>query len=311
MGSEKLQTPALATTSWELELIRARLSRVAIAGAGGYTRSSIVNALLATPEKYEVTALTRPESVTTLSGIDVVISCMTILQMQEEFALIEASKAAGVGRYVPSFFGPCSPPRGVLMPVEMKGKMLDHVRSLYLPYTVIDIGWWYQLFLPSLPSGTIKVQRETSIARIIGDGNTPWALTDNRDIGKFVAKMIADPRILNKPNEVWEIFEKVSGESVPREYVTKEELHKNIKEGQAAIAENPMDVSVMLPLVTAQYRDLLGVQGFNTPEYAKYLGYLDARELYPDLVLMPFEEYVKDAFYGRTKAGYSSFSSLS
>lgn len=55
----------------------------------------------------------------TLSGIDIVISCMTILQTQEEFALIEASKAAGVGRYVPSFFGPCSAPRGAVQSVDI------------------------------------------------------------------------------------------------------------------------------------------------------------------------------------------------
>lgn len=107
--------------------------------------------------------------------------------------------------------------------------MLDHVKLLYLPYTVIDIGWWYQLSHPSLPSGEIKVQAEYSITRIIGDGNTRWALTDNRDIGKIVAKVIADPRTLNKSvfgygevhtqNHLWEILEKVSGESVPREYV--------------------------------------------------------------------------------------------
>lgn len=87
--------------------------------------------------------------------------------------------------------------------------------------------------------------------------------------------------------------------------MTKEELHKTIQESQAGIAENPMDPALMLPLIGAQYRDVLGVRELNTPEYAKYLGYLDARELYPDLVFIPFEEYVKDAFYGRTKAGYS------
>lgn len=107
--------------------------------------------------------------------------------------------------------------------------MLDHVKSLYLPYTAIDIGWWYQLSLPSLPSGKIKVQAEYSVTKIIGDGNTPWALTDVRDIGKFVAKIIADPGTLNKlvfgygeihtQNEMWKILEKVSEESVPREYV--------------------------------------------------------------------------------------------
>lgn len=42
----------------------------------------------------------------------------------------------------------------------------------------------------------------------------------------------------------------------------------------------------------AEYRNLLGIRGENTPEYARYLGYLDARELYPDVELTSFENYV-------------------
>lgn len=61
----------------------------------------------------------------TLIGMDVVISCLTLLQLKEELNLVEAARAAGVGRYVPSFFGPCCPPRGVMLLREM-------VRSLPL-----------------------------------------------------------------------------------------------------------------------------------------------------------------------------------
>ena len=50
-----------------------------------------------------------------LEGVDVVISCMTLIQLKEELALVTAAKGAGVGRYVPSFFGPCCPPRGVML----------------------------------------------------------------------------------------------------------------------------------------------------------------------------------------------------
>lgn len=34
-------------------------------------------------------------------------------------------------------------------------------------------------------------------------------------------------------------------------------------------------------MITNQYLDSWGLRGHNTPEYAKYLGYLDVRELYP------------------------------
>ena len=73
---------------------------------------------------------------------------------------------------------------------------------------------------------------EYSAVEIVGDGNMPWALTDNRDIGKYVAKIIADPRTINKhvfaygrmwtQNEVWNLLEKISGESIPRKYVCRD-----------------------------------------------------------------------------------------
>ncbi|RSL68095.1 hypothetical protein CEP53_002714 [Fusarium sp. AF-6] len=120
--------------------------------------------------RYEVTALARPESidkpeyikyaengviitpvelkssdllVQALVGMDVVISCMSLQQLDQEMALIEAAHAAGVGRYVPSWFGPCCPPRGVMLLRDTKEDILDYIKRLYLLYTAIDVGWWY------------------------------------------------------------------------------------------------------------------------------------------------------------------------
>lgn len=64
---------------------------------------------------------------------------------------------------------------------------------------------------------------------IIGDGETPTAITDLRDIGRYVARVIADPRTLNKmvfayntvktPNEIYSTLEELSGEKIERKYV--------------------------------------------------------------------------------------------
>ncbi|KAH8886018.1 NAD(P)-binding protein [Thozetella sp. PMI_491] len=316
-------------------------TRVAIAGASGVTGSSIMNALLAVPERFEVTALARPASleksqyiefakrgaivkaielqepsdplVQALIGIDVVISCMTLRALQEEMALITAADKASVGRYVPSFFAPCCPPRGVMLAREMKEGILDHIKTLYLPYTAIDVGWWYQLSLPPLPSGKIQPKMEYSTTQIIGDGDLPWALTDNRDIGKYVARIVTDPRTLNKmvfaysevwtQNEVWDALERVTGETIPREYISKEELLQIIWHGRAGT--NSPGRPPMANLAVAQYRNLLGIRGDNTPEHARYLGYLDVKELYPDIKATPLETYIEDAFEGRVKTVYS------
>lgn len=64
---------------------------------------------------------------------------------------------------------------------------------------------------------------------IVGDGNKPTALTDLRDIGRYVAKIIVDDRTLNKmvfayntvmtQNQIYDLMEKVSGDEVVRNYV--------------------------------------------------------------------------------------------
>jgi hypothetical protein len=111
-----------------------------------------------------------------------------------------------------------------------KENILDRIKSLYLPYTVIDVGWWYQLSLPPLPSGKIETKFDYSTTEIVGTGDVEWALTDNRDIGRYVARIITDSRTLNKSvfaygeiwtqNSVWNTLERLSGETVPRKYVS-------------------------------------------------------------------------------------------
>lgn len=67
---------------------------------------------------------------------------------------------------------------------------------------------------------------------IAGDGNTPYALTDIGDIGMYTARIIADPRTLNRmvfayneiktQNQVYDLIEKLSGEKVERNHVCPE-----------------------------------------------------------------------------------------
>jgi hypothetical protein len=47
------------------------------------------------------------------------------------------------------------------------------------------------------------------------------------------------------------------------------------------------------------------IRGDNVSERAKYLGYLDARELYPDVEPTPLETLIQDMLEGRTKVIYS------
>ena len=61
-------------------------------------------------------------------------------------------------------------------------------------------------------------------------------------------------------------------------------------------------------VVFPEYQRSWGVRGDNTPENAAYLGFLDARELYPDFVPKGVEEFVREALESGGKAASSSAS---
>ncbi|KAJ3544522.1 hypothetical protein NM208_g3012 [Fusarium decemcellulare] len=269
------------------------------------------------------------ELVQALTGQEVVISCVIPFSAETQISLANAAKAAGVKRFVPSAFGPVCPPEGVLIlreivsgryyeqaflsNVSKKQTVLNHIQKIYLPYTVIDVGWWYQSSNPRLPSGKIDYALKFPVSHLAGDGNLPSALTDLRDIGRYVERIITDPRTLNKSvfvyNEVLtqeQIFsklEEVSGEKIPRAYLTKENIWKGEDAARARYEQDP-SVPNLLGLSTAQYFNSIWLRGDNLPESASYLGYLDGKELYPDFKFVSYSEYAKELVAGKAKGVY-------
>lgn len=65
---------------------------------------------------------------------------------------------------------------------------------------------------------------------IVGEGNTPSAMTDLRDVGRYVTRIVADLRTLNKmvfayselatQNQVYNLLEELSGEIIERHNVS-------------------------------------------------------------------------------------------
>ncbi|KAL2691279.1 hypothetical protein Neosp_001660 [[Neocosmospora] mangrovei] len=305
--------------------------KVAIVGATGQTGSVIVKALLeSTTPKFEVTALTRPSSLQkpqvlelakkgvnivaadlagseeelkkVLTGIEVVISTIYGASVTAEIPLINAAKAAGVQRYVPCFFATVAPPAGALRLRELKEETLNHIKKIKLPYTIIDVGWWYQVNLPRLPSGRIDYAVMETNDGIAIDGNVPVAFTDLRDIGPYTARIISDPRTLNRMvfaynevftfNQVYDIAEKVP----------VEEVEAQVREWEE---KNPAPDSVdFITLSQLQYWHSCCVRGDNTPENAQYLGYLLAKDLYPEFAGITLETYAKDLLEGRGRKVY-------
>ncbi|KAL4749483.1 hypothetical protein BDW72DRAFT_214061 [Aspergillus terricola var. indicus] len=279
--------------------------RVAIVGATGEAGRSVVNGLLNADDHFEITALVRASSlakpgvqrlrdrgihivsadlpgphdelVEILGGIDVVISTIHHQSLADEIPLATAARAAGVKRYVPCFWATVAP-RGVMQLHDEKEQILDHVFRLRLPYTVIDIGWWYQITLPRIPSGAFDYALLAPQNTIFGDGDVPPALTDVRDAGLYAAKIISDPRTINKKvfaftetwtqNQVFSLIERITGEQ-------PEAIKVSAAEIEAKVAEvSKPGTGIEQARATYEYYYSWGIRGDNDPEYARYLGYL-------------------------------------
>lgn len=92
------------------------------------------------------------------------------------------------------------------------------------------LGWWYQVTPPRVPSGRLDHALVMPSEGLFGDGRAPSALMNSRDIGRYVARIIADPRALNKSvfaytevltqQQVYENVERPSGEKLDYNYVS-------------------------------------------------------------------------------------------
>jgi hypothetical protein len=144
----------------------------------------------------------------------------------------------------------------------------------------------------------------------------PSALTDLRDVGKYVAKIIADDRTLNKyvmaynemftPNQVYDKLEEISGEKLPRTHISEKELRDLISSAERALETDPSDARALTEKYVREYQISWGIRGDNTPEYAAFLGYITSKELYPDFQFRDYAAFLKEVLDGKTTAVYGA-----
>lgn len=327
---------------------------IAIIGATGQTGRSIVDGLLSSETSpsippANIISLTRPTSVSnaantalsslgltirpfsmtsshetlvsSLKGVDVLISCMSGAEEQlQQIPLANAAKEAGVGRFIPSAWLPVIPPGGVHIFRDLKEQVYAHVKAIGLPFTIVDVGWWYQIAFPKLPSGKINYAMSLPVEEIYGTGEQKSALTDLRDVGRYVARIVQDDRTINKYvlcyNETRSqldtiaILESLSGETIPRHFVSLKELEADIAEALPLLQASGMDLRsgegaiIAFKAVARQYVLSWGIRGDNTPEKAKELGYVTSKELWPEMEFVKYEDFLQDVVEGRAKPVY-------
>jgi hypothetical protein len=72
-------------------------------------------------------------------------------------------------------------------------------RAAVLRYPFTDVGYWYPFSFPHLPSGKIDdFTFPKMYSKMRGDGTALNLITDLRDVGDFVARIVGDGRTLNK-----------------------------------------------------------------------------------------------------------------
>ncbi|KAJ7642070.1 hypothetical protein FB45DRAFT_737838 [Roridomyces roridus] len=319
---------------------------VLLLGATGETGGSILNGLLEAREAFaSIEVLVRPSSsasakvdklraqgvkirvvdiaapvaelVSSLSGVDILISAIDAGSQTAQINLATAAKEAGVKRFVPCAFTTVAPPGGVMALRDSKEEVYQHVRKLFLPHTVIDVGYWHQISWPRIPSGRVDyalVAVRNPNMEFHAGGDTPNMLTDLRDIGRYVARIIQDPRTLNKAvatysdvlseREIFTMMKEMSGEDIPTKEVTAEEIVASRARAVAALAASPQDYIAQLAAWSEDYKFSKYVRGDNTPAYASYLGYLDASELYRDFKPITFKAYLEELLGGSVPVPY-------
>ncbi|RPD57587.1 NAD-P-binding protein [Lentinus tigrinus ALCF2SS1-7] len=315
---------------------------VLVLGGSGLTGQSIVDGLLKSGS-FRVAALVRSQSVTKaateklktsgveirvgdltddyerlkehLQGVDILISAVNARVVGQQREIFRAAKEVGVQRIVPCDWATPGE-RGVRVLTDVKFDIRDFVKELGVPYTFIDVGWWMQFYLPLPLRSTVVPKVKAMTWSFYGTGESKNLLTNLHHIGTWVARIITDPRTINKAVIIWEeevmqkdaheIGARVSGDGdalrSKRIQLSEDDIKKQIADGRVLYDKNPTDYMSTVPLIWAQYMYSMHFLQENTLKNAKRLGYLDARELYPDIPTQSLEEYAKE-FYGLPEPG--------
>jgi hypothetical protein len=86
--------------------------------------------------------------------------------------------------------------------------------------------------------------------------------------------------------------------------VSEDEIRNQVQQAEAALATDPKDPLKRRMAYVSQYILSKYFRRDNTPENARYLGYLDAKDMYPDFKPVSFEEYVAELIDGKGQRPY-------
>ncbi|KAG0465328.1 hypothetical protein HPP92_019492 [Vanilla planifolia] len=238
-----------------------------------------------------------------IKHVDIVISAVGSLQLANQIKITDAIKEAGnVKRFLPSEFGLdvervadvelLEPVAAVMVP---KREIRQVIRAAGIPYTIISNNYFAGCTLPHL----VQIAPPTDKVVIFGDGNpkrlgSECVFLAEEDIGMFTIKAADDPRTLNKivyarppgniysHNELVAIWEKKTGKTLERVFLSEEDVLKTIKE--APVGPHPYGLILGIKYMVLMKGACLGF------EIDPSVG-AEATELYPEVRYTTVEEY--------------------
>ncbi|PKA49320.1 Isoflavone reductase-like protein [Apostasia shenzhenica] len=231
--------------------------------------------------------------VAAIKQVDVVISTVGGPQLADQVNIIAAIKEAGnIKRFLPSEFG-LDPERvHKLEPVSSalapKIEIRRAIKAAGIPYTLILNNYFAGYAIPTLAQEAPPKDKVI----IFGDGNVKAVFVAEEDVGTYAVKAAVDPRTLNKTvhvrpqaniyshNELISLWEKKTGKTLERVYLSEEKVLKTIK-------ESPFPHSI---IVGINY--LVFVKGNCLSFDIDPATAAEATELYPDVKYTTVEEYL-------------------
>jgi len=234
-----------------------------------------------------------------IKQVDVVISTVGSLQLEDQIKIIAAIKEAGnVKRFLPSEFGNDVDRTRAVEPAKstfaIKAKIRRAIEAEGIPYTYVSSNYFAGYSLPTLvqPGAYAPPPPKDKIV-IYGDGNAKAVFNEEHDIGTYTIKAVDDPRSLNKVlyikppkniysfNELVALWEKKIGNTLEKEYIPEELLLKQIQ-------ESPIPVNIILAINHSIF--IKGDQTYFAidPSFG-----VEASELYPDVNYTTVEEYLE------------------
>ncbi|RKP09824.1 hypothetical protein THASP1DRAFT_9203, partial [Thamnocephalis sphaerospora] len=161
----------------------------------------------------------QDQLVKALQGADILVCALDyVTAMELQPALVQAAKAAGVRRIVPSDFSDESAELHSLYS-EDPGAIVRMAEELQLEYTRYYCGIFYCYAVA--PHVGMDVENHKAI--VVGKGNTSFSLVHRDDLARFVAASLKDPRSKNAR------FGFESGAVTPLELVAAIEKHSGAK----------------------------------------------------------------------------------